>query len=144
MITYEEQYKKVQEATTCFIDNSFTNADELFKAGKYQESADVLFNVADGLEVKNKIVREAQKQRAENMRRVLDVPPHSPKIPSPEATKFKLPQGISKGKVAAIVAGIAVVGGGILLYHQHQLKKRESWAARIAEERTMPTQRGLP
>lgn len=130
------QSKKVQELTEQYIANSSARSEELIKAGKYQEAADLMSQMMDGLQAKNKIISEAHAQRADNIRKVLETP-------APKNTKSILPEGIGKGRVAAVLAGVAVIGGGLLLYRQHQQKKRESWSSRIEQERMAPSRPGL-
>ncbi len=52
-----------------------------------------------------------------------------------------LPKGMSGGKVAAIVAGVAVAGGALYMMTRKKEKPPEAvgpWTERVASERTAP------
>ncbi|MDI7774680.1 hypothetical protein [Asticcacaulis sp. EMRT-3] len=59
--------------------------------------------------------------------------------PKPSVTPLAggslLPKGISGGKVAAIVAATAVIGGGIYLATRKKPEQQTSWASRVQAER---------
>jgi len=129
--------KESYDATKNLISNSSIKADELLKAGKYQESADVMSKMIDGVQAQQKNRWQKYAQNAEAAHKIVETPVTS----SREVSKSILPQGISRGKMAAIVAGVAVAAGGVYLYRQH--KKRESWTTKIEQERMTASQRGL-
>ena len=129
MTQYIDQLNKVHDASMQFIESSTVQAEKLIKDGKYKEATGVLNSMVDGIGTKNTIVEQATKQRTEDIHKILNKPTAG------RSSASILPQGISKGKMAAIVAGVTVVGGGILLYRHHQQKKSEPWTSRIDQER---------
>ena len=53
----------------------------------------------------------------------------------PEHLPKTLPKGISGGKVAAIVAGVAVAGGALYALTRKKEKTADTWTGRIQAER---------
>ena len=123
-----ETLKAVYAARQQMIEQSNALAKKLIEQGDHKGATKVMSEMID-------LLKESPMQEA-----LKNVPkPHAlPKTPP----KPILPAGMSKGKVAAIVAGVAIVGGGIMMYHNAQKKKQESWTARIEQQRNSGPQRG--
>jgi len=144
MTTFDEQFaelNKHHDNVMSFIKESYktgndkfnsasAQAKQLFETGKFQEGTNLLSNALKDHQAHSKARWEQMGRFDEAARKIRE----TPITPS----KSHLPLGMSKGKIAAIVAGVAVVGGGILLYRNHQQKKQESWATRIEQQRIAP------
>ena len=143
MTEVTDQINRVYEASGRLMKNSSARAKELIKAGKYAEAQATMNLMFDGLAAKNEIVGAAIGQRLNQMDAILQTPSHSASTISQNTSKSILPHGISKGKIAAIAAGIAVIGGGVLLYRNAQQKKQNTWTSRMEQERMIASQKGM-
>ncbi len=73
-----------------------------------------------------------------------DIPPLSPSVERTQRgwagmETGKLPEGISGGKVAAIVAGIGLLGGAVYLMTRPKRETPDSWRGRVQAQRSAMT-----
>ena len=55
--------------------------------------------------------------------------------PKPLAAKPILTKGMTPGRIAGVVAAVAVVGGGIYLATRKKPEREENWTQRVQQER---------
>jgi hypothetical protein len=121
------------KARQALIDQTNANAEALIKNGQFKEANALMKELGDKLS-KSSPLEEVIKNTPK------PPPVHAPPPTTAAPKKSILPSGISKGKAVAIVAAVAAVAGGIMLYRNAQQRKEdraaESWASRVNQQRS--------